>query len=90
MIIEIAGQEGKVEAFIEMMRPFGIIELVRTGRIALVRGKSANKENGVATGAATGRELTTAVSRSRGRGSGQPYVSISNSGVTQNAGEDLL
>jgi acetolactate synthase-1/3 small subunit len=39
MIIEISGQEGKVEAFIEMMRPFGIVELARTGRIAMVRGK---------------------------------------------------
>ncbi len=39
LIIEIAGQEGKVEAFIEMIRPFGIIELARTGRIALARGK---------------------------------------------------
>ena len=39
MIIEIAGQEGKIEAFIEMMRPLEIIELVRTGRIAMVRGK---------------------------------------------------
>jgi acetolactate synthase-1/3 small subunit len=39
VIIEISGQEGKVEAFLEMMRPFGIIELARTGRIAMVRGK---------------------------------------------------
>ena len=39
MTIEISGQEGKVEAFIEMMRPFGIIELARTGRIAMARGK---------------------------------------------------
>ena len=38
VIIEISGQERKIEAFIEMMRPFGIIELVRTGRIAMVRG----------------------------------------------------
>jgi acetolactate synthase-1/3 small subunit len=38
MIVEIAGQESKIEAFIEMMRPLGIIELVRTGRIAMVRG----------------------------------------------------
>lgn len=37
VIIEIAGQEKKVEAFIDLMRPFGIIELVRTGRIAMVR-----------------------------------------------------
>ena len=37
-MIEISGQENKIEAFIELMRPFGIIELVRTGRIAMVRG----------------------------------------------------
>lgn len=38
MMIEIAGQERKLEAFIELMRRFGIKELVRTGRIAMVRG----------------------------------------------------
>ena len=38
VMIEISGQERKIEAFIEMMRPFGIVELVRTGRIAMVRG----------------------------------------------------
>ncbi len=43
VVIEISGEEQKIEAFIEMMRPFGIIELVRTGRIALVRG-SRSKE----------------------------------------------
>src|SRR5262245_7952657 len=36
--IEISGQERKIEAFIELMRPYGIVELARTGRIALVRG----------------------------------------------------
>jgi acetolactate synthase-1/3 small subunit len=38
LIIEISGQEPKIEAFIDLMRPYGIIELARTGRIALVRG----------------------------------------------------
>jgi acetolactate synthase-1/3 small subunit len=38
VLIEISGTEGKVEAFIELMRPYGILELARTGRIALVRG----------------------------------------------------
>jgi acetolactate synthase-1/3 small subunit len=38
MMIEISGTESKIEAFIELMRPSGIVELARTGRIALVRG----------------------------------------------------
>ena len=38
LMIEISGRENKIEAFIERMRPYGIIELVRTGRIAMVRG----------------------------------------------------
>ncbi len=38
LMVEISGQEKKVEAFIELMRPHGILELARTGRIALVRG----------------------------------------------------
>lgn len=38
VIIEISGTEAKIEAFIELMRPYGILELARTGRIALVRG----------------------------------------------------
>lgn len=37
VVVEISGQERKVEAFIELMRPFGILEVVRTGRIAMVR-----------------------------------------------------
>jgi acetolactate synthase-1/3 small subunit len=38
LMVEIAGQERKIEAFIDLMRPYGIIELARTGRVALVRG----------------------------------------------------
>src|SRR3954467_8182307 len=38
LMVEISGQENKIEAFIDLMRPYGIIELARTGRIALVRG----------------------------------------------------
>ena len=37
VMVEISGQESKIEAFIERVRPFGITELVRTGRIAMVR-----------------------------------------------------
>ena len=45
-MIEISGHESKIEAFIELMRPFGILELVRTGRIAMVRGKQPPAEDG--------------------------------------------
>jgi acetolactate synthase-1/3 small subunit len=38
LMVEISGQERKIEAFIEAVRPYGIRELARTGRIALVRG----------------------------------------------------
>ena len=37
VIVEISGQEQKIEAFIDLIRPYGIKELVRTGRIAMVR-----------------------------------------------------
>lgn len=46
MMIEISGQERKIESFIELMRPFGILELVRTGRIAMVRGASSQQTDG--------------------------------------------
>ena len=39
VMVEISGRENKIEAFINRMRPYGILELVRTGRIAMVRGK---------------------------------------------------
>ncbi|EMI52733.1 acetolactate synthase small subunit [Rhodopirellula sallentina] len=40
VMIEISGRESKVQAFIERVRPYGIRELVRTGRIAMVRSDS--------------------------------------------------
>jgi acetolactate synthase-1/3 small subunit len=39
VMIEISDRESKIEAFIDRMRPYGITELVRTGRIAMVRSK---------------------------------------------------
>ena len=45
VMIEISGRENKVQAFIERMRPFGIIELVRSGRIAMVRSAAAKNED---------------------------------------------
>lgn len=44
MMIEISGRASKVEAFVNRMRPYGILELVRTGRIAMVRTGQAGPE----------------------------------------------
>ncbi len=44
VMVEISGRENKVQAFIERMRSFGITELVRSGRIAMVRSAAARKE----------------------------------------------
>ena len=38
MIIEITGDEEKIEAFIDLVRGFGIKEIARTGKIAITRG----------------------------------------------------
>ncbi|MDD3471065.1 MAG: acetolactate synthase small subunit [Thermoguttaceae bacterium] len=43
MMIEISGKERKIEAFVEVLRPFGIVEMVRTGQIALVRAMQFNE-----------------------------------------------
>jgi len=42
LMIEISGREQKIDSFIDLMRPYGILELARTGRIALVRGAGSS------------------------------------------------
>jgi acetolactate synthase-1/3 small subunit len=39
LIIEVTGSEGKIAALVDMMRPFGIEEIVRTGEIAIARSE---------------------------------------------------
>jgi len=41
LIIEMTGTRDKVSAFMELLGPFGVVELMRTGRIAMSRGKKA-------------------------------------------------
>ncbi len=43
MIIEMTGTPAKVENFVEVLRPFGLKEMMRTGRIAMVRGAHAHQ-----------------------------------------------
>jgi acetolactate synthase-1/3 small subunit len=39
--VEVTGADDKIEAFEEMVRPFGLIEMVRTGEVAVARGRGA-------------------------------------------------
>jgi len=41
LVIEITGTEDKIEGFLEVLRPFGISEMVRTGIVAMARGLAA-------------------------------------------------
>jgi acetolactate synthase-1/3 small subunit len=35
--IEVTGDESKVDKFIELMKPFGVLDLTRTGKVAMPR-----------------------------------------------------
>ena len=39
-ILEITGEPSKLDAFVKVIEPYGILELARTGTIALSRGES--------------------------------------------------
>jgi acetolactate synthase-1/3 small subunit len=38
VIIEVTGPESKIESVVGMLKPYGILEMVRTGLVAMVRG----------------------------------------------------
>jgi len=40
VIVEITGTEDKIEGMIELLRPIGIMEMVRTGQISMTRGNN--------------------------------------------------
>ena len=46
LMVELAGTEEKIEAFVELIKPYGVKELARTGVIALARGNQTAKEEG--------------------------------------------
>ncbi|RMF47268.1 MAG: acetolactate synthase small subunit, partial [Anaerolineae bacterium] len=39
VIVEVTGPEAKIEGMIELLRPLGILEMVRTGQVAMTRGE---------------------------------------------------
>jgi len=66
LIIEITGTEDKIDGFIDVLRPFGIIEMVRTGIVAMARGVTA---------------LPTASANGNGRGNGNGHKESTVPGV---------
>jgi acetolactate synthase-1/3 small subunit len=45
LLIELSGPEAKIEAFIELVRPYGIKEMARTGVIAMTRGMQLKQDD---------------------------------------------
>jgi len=45
-VLEATGDEGKLEALIELLRPMGIQEIVRTGKVAIARGPKTRVRRG--------------------------------------------
>jgi acetolactate synthase-1/3 small subunit len=56
VIIEVTGPEEKIESFVELLREIGIIEMVRTGIVAMGRGKHRVIPNGYRSTAARARK----------------------------------
>jgi hypothetical protein len=44
LIIEITGAEDKIHALVDVLRPFGILEMVRTGQVVMRRGAQERAE----------------------------------------------
>jgi acetolactate synthase I/III small subunit len=40
LTVEVTGTDDKIEAFEELVRPFGLVEMVRTGEVAVARGRT--------------------------------------------------
>ncbi len=45
LIVEITGAEDKIEGLIEVLRPLGILEMVRTGIVSMARGAASPSPN---------------------------------------------
>jgi acetolactate synthase-1/3 small subunit len=53
-VFEVTGDTGKVEAFLDVVRPYGIDEMVRTGKVALHRNLTVRaSHNGEAVSSAS-------------------------------------
>ena len=50
LVIETTGTEDKIDSLVEVLRPYGVVEMVRTGRVAMARGLKPTPRLGVPRG----------------------------------------
>jgi acetolactate synthase-1/3 small subunit len=60
LVVETTGTEDKIDSLLEVLRPYGVVEMVRTGRVAMARGLGAGEK--AATKAAQTATATTDIS----------------------------
>ena len=58
VIIETTGTEDKIDGLVEVLKQYGVIEMVRTGRVAMARGP---KLGGLGDGVESGTKVATGV-----------------------------
>jgi len=53
LVIETTGTEDKIDSLLEVLRPYGVVEMVRTGRVAMARGSVPSRRTPRAAARAT-------------------------------------
>lgn len=57
LIVEVTGESSKIEALTGVLEPFGIVEMTRTGQIAMVRGAVVPRNGAGAAVSANGKKV---------------------------------
>ena len=82
LVIETTGAEDKIDSLLEVLRPYGVIEMVRTGRVAMARGSALGARAGLkASGARRRRCRGRGRRRERGVGVARSRLRASDSGL---------
>jgi acetolactate synthase I/III small subunit len=61
LVVEICASEAKVDGLVEVLRPYGVLEMVRTGRVAMDRGSAAEASQIAPRAAALGAGPSTSL-----------------------------
>jgi acetolactate synthase I/III small subunit len=54
LVIETTGTEDKIDSLLDVLRPYGVVEMVRTGRVEMVRGSGAPARTGAVRASVVG------------------------------------